>query len=879
MGERKSKKGLVILLVILFIIIGIPLLSVGLSFVGRITPESVIPDNFTAYINVPNPVDFADRILAHESLPEILAEPSFASFLPAVNSLTEKKIFANKSVRFMGRGSLDAALMDEGKILAAWDMGILSPLLRFLPNIAGRITIPNLYYVQAGKLSRLEYRMEDGSVFFISPYKNLLIISNETILFESVLNGTSRDGDLRASVHKTFSARDFDLGLLIDSAPLLKTMTNTDPAINAVMNQIDFPGLIEVTVSVLPKQLDISIISPLSSSNDLLDSLLSNDSQTSRLLPHLPESTQYSTLISLGDFKEMLNYSLSIMDSSLTKTLDTADSSSKLLLGMPLDELLFSWMGREAAVIGLEGRPFPIFALEIKDEQKRKEVFDQAFSSLVLNEDISNVIDGTRIPQIEIPPFLSGIISAFGITVPALSYTVQEDFLFISESPENLLAVINSIRKNTSLPKTDLWKTLAKSSSDQNSISLFYSLDRSLPFFLKGNTNISNILRLYRHGLARFALEDKNLTISLSVIPGLGKGISPVIGYPIDMNGKMGNILYSVNGPARNESRIFFTGETCAFSLDPANNTLYELSENGTLYVIPSQGLPLASLDDPAAWIVSNNGTVNLVNGNMEVLDGFPIVSGGRLSSAPSAFDGKIYLPDQDGSVYVVDRNGTISQMNLRFENSLKSPPNFLTADKKNYAGFYDKGFLGALLLTDIDGTPYPGWPLPLMNIAFGTPAVFSAENKVHAAFITQAGELSVFDETGIPLQGFPLNLSGVFYIQGVFDGEYLWLIAENGTLYRVSLSGEVLSQKISGLNAAEEAHLQVVDVDNEKIPEIFITGEGNSLFGYSRDFNSLEGFPLSVWGKPAFGDFNGDKKIECIGMGLDNKLYRWQFN
>ncbi len=878
MGEKKLKKGLIVLFILLFVFIGIPLISAGLSFLGRITPESVIPDSFTGYAHIPNPVKFIDRVLDHEPLPDILAEPGMSSFLPIVNTLIESKIFENRYVRFMGRGSLDAALMQKGEIIAAWDMGVLSPLLRFLPNLAGQVTIPNLYYVQAGKLSRLEYRMDDGTVFFIGPYKNLLVISNNTKLFESVLNGTSRDGDLRGSTHKTFYSKDFDIGLLVSSKSVIEMIGDSDPAINAVMNQLTFPGLTELTISVFPKQLDIAITSPLSSPSESLNTLISNNSRTSLLLQYLPENTQYSTLISIGSFKDILNYVVSISGPEMAGTLKTADSSSKLLLGMSLDELLFSWTGTEVAVFGLEGRPFPVFAVEIKDEKKRQEVFDKAFSSLVVKENISSVIDGTRIPQIQIPNFLGKTLNLFGITVPSPYYTVQQGFLFISESPENLVATVNSIRRNSSLPKTETWKTLAKSSSDQNSFSLFYSLDRSLPFFLKGNTGFDNILKLYRQGLARITIKDKVFKVTLSVIPGLGKGLNSVTGYPLDMGGRMGNILYSVMGSKKGEARIFFTGEGRAYSLDPSVNIRYELAGNGKIHVIPAQGIQVKSMADPMAWVINDNGIVSLVNGNMEPQNGFPLVTGGRLSSPPAAHNGKVYLPDQDGSVYVIGSDAKVTQMNINFDNSLKSPPNFNTVSNKQYMGAYPKSFMGELWLTNIDGAPYPGWPVFVSSIAYGSPRIFSDKNNVRVAFITQAGELSLFDESGSLLPEFPLTLTGVFYVQPEFDGQYLWIIAQDGTLYQVSLSGEVLFQKIPGLTAEEEAHIQLVDVDNDKIPEVFITGEGNNLFGYSRSFNSLDGFPLPVWGKPVFGDFNGDGKIECIGMGLDNALYRWQF-
>jgi hypothetical protein len=111
-----------------------------------------------------------------------------------------------------------------------------------------------------------------------------------------------------------------------------------------------------------------------------------------------------------------------------------------------------------------------------------------------------------------------------------------------------------------------------------------------------------------------------------------------------------------------------------------------------------------------------------------------------------------------------------------------------------------------------------------------------------------------------------------------VFDGIFLWLISENGDLVRVSMEGEILRQNIPRFRVMQEGYITTVDVDGDKIAEIFISGDGNALHGYSRNFRSLEGFPLPIWGRPLFADLNGDGKIECTGIGMDKQLYRWQF-
>ena len=109
-----------------------------------------------------------------------------------------------------------------------------------------------------------------------------------------------------------------------------------------------------------------------------------------------------------------------------------------------------------------------------------------------------------------------------------------------------------------------------------------------------------------------------------------------------------------------------------------------------------------------------------------------------------------------------------------------------------------------------------------------------------------------------------------------MFDGENLWIIESEGTLFRISLNGEIFSQKIPRLSVREEGYITSAAANGEM--GIFFTGEGNALYGYSQNFNSLDGFPLPVWGRPYIGDLNNDKKTEVAGVSMDSRLYMWQF-
>jgi len=893
MGKSKGRAPKVIG-IILLIVLGLPLIMVGISFIGRITPDSVIPDSYDLYASVPNPVRLASRVLSHESLPDIMGLAEMAPLMPILSQLADSGLMENILVRFAARGRLDAAFLSESRILASWDAGVLSPLLRLLPVVAGALNVPGLYYVRGGSHSRFEYRLEDGTVLFIGPYKNLLVISNNSSLFESVLSGSSWDG----SHAKVFRSHNHDIAFLLTPALLTNTLRDSD--VPDAIRLLQFPGQIEASLTILPKQLKLNLVSPLGANNQALQNIIERNSQATPLSAMIPNSAQYLTLLSAGTLSELLNGVSAIKPGGmdLEGALRTADRAAQLTLGLSVDDLLFSWTGTQFAVYGLEGRPNPVIAVEIRDEAKRREVFDKAFRSILVNENIQLNLDGNRLPRIELPGFLNSLLRLLKVDIPSPYYTVQDNYLYISESAETLLSAVNAVRRNQVLPRTDLWRTLSQDNSGPTSFSIFYSIDpavdSSMPFFLKGSGEVSAVLRLYRQGLARVYLENSVLTVSLQAIPGAGGGIVPVLGYPLDFTaqsnaqGRTGSSLYLVS--SGKDTRLLFTRGSDVLSLNPLDKSFRESKAPGAsgtaFYAIPVAG----AAGEGAVWVLDSRGNVNLVNRDMESLGGFPVSTGIRLSSPPGAWGGKLFLCDEDGSIYTVDNRASVNQWGTGFFEALRSPPSFLDFRNRTYAASYLKSFLfGGIYLLDQNGGILQNWPVPVSEIAFGSPLLFSARQgsnteRLLLAFITQAGQLTVYTETAEALSPFPLELEGVFYLQPVFDGESLWIIESEGTLYRIGLDGEILSHTIPRLSVREGGYITVADISggrrNSSAPKeaVFFTGEGNALYGYSRSFVSLDGFPLPVWGRPLIGDLQGSGKVEVAGIGMDNKLYLWQF-
>ncbi|MDR2662001.1 MAG: hypothetical protein LBC31_03290, partial [Treponema sp.] len=591
--RKKNRKLFKFLRFVLFVLIALPLAAELFFFLTRLSPGSAVPDTFSLYLEAAAPVELGSKILEHESLPELMVNPAVASLTPVLSRIKESGILQKPWFRFMFRGSLSAALLDtpsrKGAVIAAWDSAFAAPLLGFLPLITRFTDAPEELRYLEGPVPHFEYRSGE-SVFYISRKRNLLIFSNDEALFtEALLPGT-------AAEKKVFTMKKQDISLLLSSATLTSVLGENNPLLTRAFTMIKLPDFIETGIVIEPKQLDISIVTPVDTDSGAFETALSRNSVPPSLVNILPDTTQYCTSLSSLNFRELLAVAAEVQE-GLENTLVTADRAAKTLLGLTLEDILYSWTGDEFAVFGLEDRPAPVFAVKVADEAKRQAVFNKAFRSIFLREDTRLVLDGNRIPQIELPAFVDAILRLIDVRLPEPYYTVHEGWLLVSESPENILAVVTAVQQNQLLAKTGIWHKLTNTAEDSRlfspaasgsgnaSLSLFYSLNRSLPFFLKGGSAPASILRMYRQGLMRVRIKDKVLTLTLSAEPGSVKGLESVPGYPIALGGRTGNAVYAVLNRSGSESRLLVSRGADALSVNPADHKIYELKGEDPVWV------------------------------------------------------------------------------------------------------------------------------------------------------------------------------------------------------------------------------------------------------------------------------------------------------
>ena len=870
---NRALKGILIFLIIIALL---PLLITGLSFIGRISSDSVLKEGYIAYLRIPNPVTALDRLIRHEALEEILSEPEFAMAAPAVRGIAESGLLHNPLLRFAGNGDLDGALYDDGAYIFSWDAGIISPLLKLIPSVVSRLNIPGLYYVQAGKLSRFEYRADDTTTIYLGVLHNLAVITDSRETIESILGSSKDERKTSAIAAQKFSASGFDAGIKVRGTTLLSMFLYQDPKINELLSNVVLGEFAEAAVSIEDSRIRISMESRVRTRIAQLDTLLARNSHVPGILDILPSTTQYATIMSMASVKELVDLAQAVQGPELTAMLKKADTASRLLLRVSVDDLLYSWTGEETAVFGLEGRPKPVFAIRIANENRRKQVFDSLLSSFAISGDSSVVLDGVRIPRIRMPEFLSAILSVWDIRIPAPYYLVENGFLLLSESPENLLETATARRRNSKLIQTEVWTQLTADTSDESGMSLFYSLDRSIPFFLKGNDTLARVLKLYGKGLAKLSVHNDTVRLSLTARTSHSAGPKALAGFPIKANGKIGPKVGLLSYKKDGSRRILYTlnGNTLA-GLNPVDSSVLQYETADRLFFLPVSDDPLESAESPAVWTLSERGVAALLNGDLQPLQGFPAATGIPVSAEPVVNDGNLYITGTDGTFWRLSAEGEKVQISLPFSQVLRSPPAFAALGRKTVMAMYPKSFAGKLWLTDTDGDALDGWPVQVAGIAFGSPVLFEHKRGFYAAFLTQAGEFELFNEDGKPIPGFPMQLPGVFFLQPVWDGTYVWALASDGTVFRIGLDGVYDSRNIGGLSA-KQGVLTAVDISKSK--RLFISGEGNLLYGFTGDFAALPGFPVKGWGAPWIGDFDGDGYTECISPGLDNSIYGWRF-
>ena len=924
-------KILLLPLKILLLLLIIILVWFTFCFFDRVKPLDLLPPDFSIYIRTDSAWDTAEPLLDLDATLIAMTSPDLQKYRNSFLKIKKSKLRKNPFVRLALKRRFDGAVYavdaeNSGKagnavtsgqadkagksensgLLAVMDAGLLSGALRLMP-----FAIPHIKSI-SGKVELSSnrhgsfYQLEEKGFFIIK--KNLLVFSNKRELLEEAMT-YSNSSLYKKEAYEAVTAKLRDpLRILVNGENLLKLTNGSEgeqlpPLVKSYMESM-LPYLrgdefASMSFGITNNELNVSIEVPLAmelselpeqslqvsqasqaqqkpaSAHPVL-SLLQKDSVVPSLLPKFSEDIQYYTLISAGNLKNIKDAAATFFpeEKNFSAVWNKSDTVSRIVFNRGLDELLFSWPGDEFAVFGIEGKAEPVFAVKIADEEKRREIFDRVFSSYLIQTNDSLLVDGVRLPCLQMPGFVLSVLQALNVNVPRPYFLVKDDYLYLSQSPENLAAINYDFQNAKKLSSSQNWMRVSSRQSPYSTLSLYYNLERSVPFFVKGNSAMSKILSLYNSGRFDLRIKDSLLTLQLQASAVKPQSSIQIPGFPMELENKSDALL--VQSKAKKSSLVFWVETGLSVnSLDYTNFERNKIELPEVLYIVPADESTIKE-NGGEIWAVTKSGMVYLLNSKLESVLGYPVLSGLAMTCPPFVYKDSLVLCGNDGRLCFVSHKGEVQNLETGIEGSIKSTPSV----SGDILALYEKGFFGGIHIYKISGSGAghtlesltAEGPLELDGIAYGSPCLFTAGGKQYAAMITQAGQLYVYDFEGRLLPPFPLMLNDVFYLNVKMADGCLFALSAEGELYRIALDGKILKVKIPYFTA-KSGYLTVCDYDGISGQEIFISGEGNSLYGFNSYLELLPGFPLAGYGNPLFEDLNGDNIKDCLVITYDNKL------
>ncbi|HZK19649.1 MAG TPA: hypothetical protein VFC68_02875 [Treponemataceae bacterium] len=689
-----------------------------------------LPNDFDVYIQTESLWKSVDPLLDLQAVDLVLSDPQFSAYRGLLFSLRASHVRSNYLVKKALSKRVDVTLQlseVDTSFFAVINMGVLSAVTRVVHSAMPFLKVPGLAYVSSADYSCFEYRIEDKTIY-IKPYKNLVLITmDQNLLKEKTkslvlkekntvvrdLLAVKQENPIRIAVHTNRILEYFS-----NDAPLLKNLQKHAP--EDEFGQISF--------RITDEEISVSVKAPVTTSvtDEAFGTLISTASSLPVLPSKMPQTTQYYTLLNLAPLNELKKSFMPFFPNpkKIDSIWSNAQKMAHLLFSLSLEDLLFSWTGKEIAVFGLAGKKDPIFALEIKNERKRQEIFDVFLSSLIVKDGKNLIYNGVRIPSIDVPRFIQDVLFAFGINLPNPYYLVQDNFIYFSESSENLSEIFFSVSNGKSIFKNENWVAVSKNSFPEFSIGLFYDLQRSVPFFVRNNSLVSQVLKLYNMGRCDLSFNNGKMACILNAHAKRATSNVPVYGFPISLQGVPEKNLISVS--SKNAGYVYWLEDQRV--LHQLNTKTLEVKKTSFTEktVITKSSTPKGDI-----WAVTAQGAVYLINENLETVDDFPILTGQRLKAGCTTLQKSLLYTAHNNTICFVSPEGAVSTVKLPSQSSVLSTPSVYNKTAVAYA----KGFIGDVFSFNQTHCFNADTPLTVNGIAYGSPALLESKGNRYSIY------------------------------------------------------------------------------------------------------------------------------------------------
>jgi hypothetical protein len=847
--------------------------------VSREEPAAFLPDRYVAYFQVPSIRGIYDEWLNLEAADVVLSRPELAAYHKIVTDARGLALTRSPIVRSLLDRHADIMLLKERKLLAVVDLGwwgALTPLARY---IGPQLHLKGFSFLNDAGIPMYRYTTGDTTIHGCLA-NNLAIISLDPAVVRQALERRATDAGMAARASRELLKRmrlrnDRAVRVLADTPGITAELFGGSGIGARVLSAVELPGQSMLDVQMDGTSLNLDAELPVTVSMPELAHALRTPPPPLGVLRYVPSSCTLLSVSGIAPLGDLYRLAAAFQGKDVQEIYRQADDGAKAAVGAGIEELLFSWAGAETGAFLLPPSSDAVFFARIADHPAYERALQKITHSLVAGKDSTLVLDGVRVDRLALPGYLKLILDTVGITVPEPYLLTRGDYLFLSLDAGNLAAVARTADTGDNLARGSLFARLARGIPADPSLMVWYDVEKTEPFFLRGAGLLTDLLRLYGRGIAAVRITDGSMRLSLSAAVGTRAGMRLLPGFPLSPPGGAGGGVLAVRFPGARAPLLAWVRDRSTLVLAEAGGSQVaeaKLEPDSTILAEPAEGGAARAL-----WAVSPGGMVWRFGEHLAVQEPFPIATGVTGSMPPAFADGRLALFSRaDSTLVFVGPDGSRTQSDQKLDAPLFSSPD----SRGGFMSFYPKSFDSRVHLTDLSGREAPGWPQQAAGISFCSPRLVQSGTTLFVTFMTQAGSLHLWTPAGIPVAPFPISLPGVFYATPqelrVDGGTALAALAQDGSLLLVGLDGIVLRQAIVPDLDGRSARICILDVDGNGRDEILLYGSGAFIAGYDAELRPLPGFPIKGVSRPQAADIDSNGTTDIVTTGMDGRIYAY---
>jgi hypothetical protein len=871
-----------IILVVLILIVLFAGFLVVRWLVTKEDPVAYLPERYVAYIQVPSIRGIYDDWLNLEAADTVLSRQDLAQYRRVVGDARGLALTDSPILRALLDVHADIMLLPQRQLLAVVDLGwrgIITPLARFVGPL---LNIRGFSFLNEGGVSMYRYT-SGATTIHVAFVNNLAVVSLDADVVKQALDRRASNTGLSAKASRELLDRlklrsSRAVRVMVDTESLSQELLGGSDIGARALQAIELPGQAMLDVELSQDSLRMGAELPIHVSLPELEQVLGVAPSPIGVLKYVPSSCYLLSVSNLAPLKDLYAIAAAFQGKDVQDIYDKADAGAKSVVGAGIEELLFSWIGREVGAFMTEGSADAVFFARIKDQGAYEKAIEKLTTSAVAGKDTSLVIDDVRISRLSIPWYVSLILETVGVDVPEPYFIVKGEYFFLSLDAQNLATIAKTSDTGDDLAHVSLYGKLTEGIPADATFLVWYDIDRTEPFFIRGSGLFADILRIYGRSVAAIRATSTSFRIAVSGARSEQLGARLLAGFPVAPEGGAAADLLAFRFTDYAAPRLAWLRNGSILVLADAGGVKIAeaaLEPDSVLVAEPQTPGPAGTFS--AIWAVSAGGTVWRFGSKLELQPSFPIAMGTAGSMPPILLGGKLALFSKAESVLsfiAADGERSVSAQTL--DAPLLTPPDYAAGR----LAFYPKSFDSKVYLSDLAGDNAPGWPVSATGISFCSPRIVALGQSYVVTFLTQAGFLYAWDLTGAVLPSFPVSIPGVFYATPEpieADGvKALVLLAQDGSMSMIGLDGRVMRQTVVPDLDGKNARIAVGDINKDGRAELLLYGSGAFIAGYDTSFRPLAGFPVKGVSRPQLIDLNRDGSVDIVTAGMDGKIYAY---